>query len=106
MLTQVDKHNFEEEVLEADGLVLVDFYSPSCEPCQELKPEIEGMAEKYKDKIKFCVLDISKSRRLAIQQKVLNLPTVVIYQNGESIAKLTGDDLEAEDIEEEIQKHI
>ncbi|ACB84067.1 thioredoxin TrxA [Natranaerobius thermophilus] len=105
-MQEVDKNNFEEEVLQAEGVVMVDFFSPNCEPCNELKPEIEDMAEKYKDKMKFCALDISKNRRLAINQKVLNLPTIVFYKDGEKISTLTGEDLEAEEIEDEVKKHI
>jgi len=105
-MVEVDKKNFEEEVLQADGVVMVDFHSPNCEPCNELKPEIEELAEKYKEKIKFCALDISKNRRLAINQKVLNLPTIVFYQNGEKVSTLTGEELEADEIEEEIQKLV
>lgn len=104
MVIELDKQNFDEEVLQAEGVVMVDFYSPNCEPCSELKPDIEEIAEKYQGNIKFCALDISKNRRLAINQKVLNLPTIVFYQDGEKVSTLTGEDLEPEEIEEEVQK--
>lgn len=95
----VDKENFEAEVLQAEGLVVVDFWSPKCEPCQALMPEMEKLAEKYGHQAKFCKLDTASNRRLAISQKVLGLPTIGFYRNGEKVAELakefTIDDVEA-----------
>lgn len=105
-MLEVNKENFEQEVLQADGVVMVDFFSPKCEPCQELMPHVEELAEKYGNRMKFCKLDISKNRRLAIGQRVMGLPTMVFYKGGEKLATLTGDDLTAEEIEEEIKKHV
>ncbi len=105
-MLDVDKKNFDEEVLQAGGLVLVDFHSPNCDECQELKPEIEALEEKYKEQVKFCALDISKNRRLAINQKVLNLPTVALYKDGEKISTLTGEDLDGDEVEEELMQYL
>ena len=95
-----DKDNFDAQVLNSSDLVLVDFWSPKCEPCQELLPEIEALAEKYGDKMKFGKVDVSQNRRLAIGQKVLGLPAVVFYKNGEKVAELLKDvtigDIEAQ----------
>jgi thioredoxin 1 len=99
----LDKENFEAEVLKADGLVLVDFWSPKCEPCQELMPEIEGLAKKYDGQMKFGKLDVSKNRRLSIGQKVMGLPTIAFYKNGEKVAELTKD-ISAEDVENKIKE--
>jgi len=46
-MIEVDKTNFEDEVLKAEGLVVVDFWSPKCEPCKELMPHVAKLAEKY-----------------------------------------------------------
>lgn len=105
-MLNVDKSNFDEKVIQAEKVVMVDFYSPKCEPCKELMPSIVELAEKYTDQMDFYKLDISENRRLAIGQRVMGLPTMVFYRGGEKIATLTGDDLTAEMIEEEIQKYI
>ncbi|AZR72880.1 thiol reductase thioredoxin [Anoxybacter fermentans] len=107
-MLEVNKENFEAEVLEASKSqpVMVDYYSPKCEPCQELMPEVEALAEKYGEKMKFCKLDITKNRRLAISQRVMGLPTMCFYKDGEKVAQLSGEDLTAAEIEEEIKKHI
>jgi len=98
-----DKENFEAEVLGSSGLVLVDFWSPKCEPCKELLPEIEALAEKYGSNIKFGKVDVSQNRRLAIGQKVMGLPTIVIYKDGEKAAEMSKD-FTAEDVEVKINE--
>lgn len=103
---QVDKVNFEEEVLQAEGPVLVGFWSPNCEPCMALLPDVEVLEKKYGDRIKFCKLNIVGNRRLAISQKVLGLPTICIYKGGEKAADLTGEDVSAAGIEAMIREHI
>ncbi len=105
MLT-LDKNNFEQEVLEGTGYVVVDFWSESCEPCKALLPSIEELAEKYQDQMKFAKLDTSKARRLAIKQKVLGLPTIVLYKDGEKIEEVTKDEANKENVEAMIQKHL
>lgn len=87
----LDKTNFNAEVLEGEGWVLVDFWSPKCEPCKALKPHVEALGEKYGDQMKFCGLDITKARRVAIGQRVMGLPVVAFYNGGEKKAELTGD---------------
>lgn len=101
----VDKENFEAEVLKADGLVVVDFWGTTCEPCKALMPDYERIAGAYADKAKFCKLNTAENRRLAISQKVLGLPTIAFYKNGEKIAEVTGQ-VTPEAIEEELKKHI
>lgn len=104
-MLDVDKKTFETEVLQAEGTVFVDFYGDGCIPCQALMPTVHGYAEKYGDKIKFCSLNTSKARRLAIGQKVLGLPVMAIYQNGEKVAECVKDDATPENIEAMIQKY-
>lgn len=102
----VDKDTFEREVLSSEGVVAVDFLSQVCEPCKNLLPEVEKLADKYKGKIKFCKLDTTRAKRLAITQKVLGLPTVAIYINGEKIDEVTKEDATIQNIENMIEKYI
>lgn len=105
-MLELNKKTFEDEVLKADGYVLVDFGGPTCEPCKALLPHIEGFAEKYGDKLKFTSLDTSKARRLCIQQKVLGLPVIAIYKDGEKVEELVKEDATPENVEAMIQKYI
>lgn len=98
-MLDLDKATFEEEVLNAEGFVFVDFWSEGCEPCKALMPDVHKLAETYGDKIKFCKMDTTKARRLAIKQKVLGLPTMAIYKDGEKVDEVTKDDATVPNIE-------
>ncbi len=102
----VDKTTFEQEVLNAEGYVLVDFWSEGCEPCKALMPHIEELEKQYGDQIKFCKLDTTKARRLAIKQKILGLPVVAMYKDGEKVEEKVKDDATKVNIEEMIKKYI
>ena len=82
-MVELDKENFDQEVTESKGVVFIDFWSPKCEKCLELLPEIEALAEKNANKAKFCKLDAAANRRLSIAQKVMGLPAFVLYLDGE-----------------------
>ncbi len=102
----VDKDTFEVEVLKAEGHVLVDFWSEGCEPCKALMPHVHELAEKYEGKMKFTSLDTGKARRLAISQKILGLPVIAIYKDGQKIDELVKDDATPANVEAMIQKYI
>ena len=99
-MLELTKETFEEEVLRADGNVFVDFYGDNCVPCVALRPRIEELAEKYAGSFKFTALNTSKARRLAISQKVLGLPVLAIYKDGEKLRELVGDNATAEGLNE------
>ena len=105
-MVELTKENFDAEVLQAEGKVFVDFYGDGCVPCQALMPFVHQYAETYGGKIKFCGLNTTKARRLAIAQRVLGLPVMAVYQNGEKIDELIKDDCTADSIEQLIKKHI
>ena len=105
-MLEVTKTDFEEEVLQAEGYILVDFFGDGCVPCQALLPHIHAFADKYGDKLKFASLNTTKARRLAIGQKVLGLPVIAIYKDGERIEELVKDDATAENVEAMIQRYI
>lgn len=102
----VDKETFDAEVLDSKGVTLVDFWSESCANCLELMPKVEALEKTYSDKVKFCKFDIKAGRRLAISQKVMGLPSILLYVDGEKKEHLTGEHLSAEEIEKEIKKYI
>lgn len=102
----LDKNTFEEEVLNADGYTLVDYYSDACEPCKALMPDVEDLSETYSEQVKFCKLNTTKARRLAISQRVMGLPAILLYKDGEKVDECTKDDATKAEIEAMINKHI
>lgn len=105
-MLELDKNTFEAEVLQAEGKVLVDFFGDGCVPCAALMPHVHAFAEQYGDKIKFCSLNTTKARRLAIGQKILGLPVIAIYENGQKIDECVKDDATPENIEAMIKKYL
>ncbi|CAB1248613.1 thioredoxin family protein [Clostridium sp. MT-14] len=106
-MIELTKQNFDEEVLNcADKPVFVDYWGDKCEICKQLMPGVHGLEDKYGDKIKFSSLNISKARRLAIGQKVLGLPTMVLYNKGEKVNTITADKIKSlDDVEEFVKSY-
>ena len=106
-MLELDKNTFEAEVLQAEGKILVDFYGDGCVPCAALMPHVHQYAEDFHDSgIKFCAMNTTKARRLAIAQQILGLPVMAIYQNGEKIDVLVKEECTPETILEMIKRHI
>lgn len=103
---ELDKDNFESEILQSEEAVLVDFYGNGCVPCEALKPHILKLEETYGDKLRFTALNTSKARRLAISQKILGLPVIAIYKGGEKVEELVKDDATPEAVEDMVKKYI
>ena len=104
-MLEVDKTTFEAEVLQAPGKVVVDFYGDGCVPCAALMPHVHEFAEKYGATLKFCALNTTKARRLAISQKILGLPVIAVYENGEMIDSCVKDAATPENVEAMIKKY-
>ena len=104
-MLEVDKNTFEAEVLQAPGKVVVDFYGDGFVPCADLMPHVHEFAEKYGATLKFCALNTTKARRLAISQKILGLPVIAVYENGEMIDSCVKDDATPENVEAMIKKY-
>ena len=106
-MLEVTKDTFEAEVLQAKETVFVDFFGDGCVPCAALMPFVHEMADKYgSDKLKFCSLNTTKARRLAISQKILGLPVIAVYENGAMIDSCVKDDATPENVEAMIKKYI
>ena len=85
----VTTENFETEVLKANQPVLVDFWAAWCGPCKMLMPVIEELAQSQ-DKIKVCKINVDEEGALAMKFKVMTIPTLIAFQDGEVIGKLVG----------------
>ena len=105
-MLELTKDNFKEEVLEAEGYILVDYFGDGCVPCQALMPKVHAFADTYGDKLKFASLNTTKARRLAIKEKVLGLPVMAIYKDGAKVEELVKEDCTEEAIEAMIKKYI
>ena len=82
--------NFEEEVLNSPLPVLVDFYADWCNPCKMMAPTVAKLAEAYEGKVKVGKINVDENRELAKQYRILSIPTVVLFENGEALKRHSG----------------
>ena len=85
----VNKNNFQEEVLNSDKPVLVDFWAPWCGPCRMIMPSIEEIAEENED-IKVVKINVDEEPELANQFGVMTIPTLYVFKNGEAVNRRSG----------------
>jgi thioredoxin 1 len=81
---EITDATFEEEVLRADGPVVVDFWAPWCKPCEAIEPILEALAAEHG--LKLLRLDIDEHLGAPSRYGVLSLPTVILFEDGEARA--------------------
>ena len=88
-VTSLNGDNFNSEVLENTGKVLVDFYADWCGPCKMMSPVIDKIAEEVEG-VKVCKLNVDDAQEIAGQYGVMSIPTIMVFENGEVKEKFVG----------------
>lgn len=86
----IDQTEFKNLVSEGKGVVLVDFFATWCGPCKALAPILEEVADELKDKAVIYKVDIDQSQTLAQEYRVMSVPTMKIFKNGEVVETIVG----------------
>ena len=87
--TVITKENFQSEVLDAQGTVLIDFWADWCGPCRMLSPIVDEVAEQHSD-VKVGKIDIDAQPELANQYGVMGIPTLLVFKNGQKVGESVG----------------
>ena len=87
MALEITDANFEEVVLKSDKPVLVDFWAAWCGPCRMVGPVIEEISNEYSEKAVVGKVDIDSNQEYAAKYGVRNIPTVLVFHNGEIVGR-------------------
>lgn len=101
-MLEVNKETFVAEILESSGIAVVDWWGPRCAPCLALIPQLEELAKRYEGRVKFAKVNTAENRRLAIEQRILGLPTIVFYRDGKPVHTLTNEAAKASAVEAQL----
>ena len=101
---KITKDNFQTEVLEAKGTVLVDFWASWCGPCKMIGPIIDQIADERAD-IKVGKINVDDEQELAVQFKVMSIPTLLVFKDGKVVDTLVGF-LPKDNLKAKVQAHL
>lgn len=90
MAKKVNSSEFKSEVLEHKGVVLVDFFATWCGPCKALTPIVDKLSEEMSGKVKIVKVDIDENSALATEYRVMSVPTMKLFKDGEVVETLVG----------------
>lgn len=88
-LIKLNNQNFEEVILGAEGIALVDFYADWCGPCKMLSPVIDALAQE-KDDIIIGKVNVDESGELAAKYGVMSIPTLIVFKDGKEVNRSLG----------------
>jgi thioredoxin 1 len=88
-VTEVTDETFDPEVLQAEKPVLVDFWAPWCAPCRAVGAVLENLAGE-RDDLKIVKINIDDNQEQAMKHRVMVLPTIILFKDGEEVGKLQG----------------
>ncbi|MFK2818726.1 thioredoxin [Flavobacteriaceae sp. LMIT009] len=90
MALEITDANFQETVLDSDKPVMVDFWAAWCGPCRMVGPIIDQISEEYDGKAVVGKVDVDANQEFAAKYGVRNIPTVLVFQNGEVVGRQVG----------------
>ena len=89
-LTHTTDENFDQDIIQSDLPVLLDFWAEWCGPCKMIGPLLAELSEEYSDKVKIVKLNVDENNNTAIQYAVRSIPTLILFKEGQVQAQHIG----------------
>ena len=81
---------FERQVLQAEKLIVVDFWAPWCAPCRAITPALAELAEAYADEVIIAKVDVDENPQSAARYNIMGMPTLVAFRDGQTVGRIEG----------------
>jgi thioredoxin 1 len=89
-LPHTTDENFEKDVVQSKGAVLLDFGAEWCHPCKQLDPIVEELSKEWEGKVRVLAIDIDENVKTTMQLGVMSVPTLILFLDGQPIERITG----------------
>ncbi len=89
-MKNITKEQWEQEVINSDKPVFVDFWATWCGPCRMVSPIVEELSKEYEGKVDFVKVDVDQNRELTRENNISSIPTLAIFRNGQVVAQTAG----------------
>ena len=87
---EVNDASFDEQVINSDKPVLVDFWAPWCGPCRMVAPIVEELADEYAGKVEFVKLNTDDNPNTAVTYGIRSIPTLLVFKEGKPVGQIIG----------------
>jgi len=105
MAIEVTDANFQEEVLNSDKPVLVDFWAPGCAPCRMVAPIVDAVSQSMGDKVKIVKLNTDENQQTAMNYNIMGIPSLIIFKGGQEVDRMVGVQQQPA-IEQRLNQHV
>ncbi len=104
-ITVLTDGNFEQEVIQSDEMVVIDFWAPWCAPCKPIATIMEALSEEYSGKVKFAKLNVDDNNDSAVKFGIRSIPTILIFKEGKVMDQIVGS-VPKDSVKKMIDKHL